>query len=281
MNDIMIVQDWEYLIKPRDWFHGKITTTTIQGVITHFVMKFSAAQRDILKNTCVSYYMDCKEIVVQQQLIHYVLQREVKQPNKQEMWFNINGRYIRFSIAEFCLVTGLRYDGVDGRPMLDEKSSAVKETYFSGLKVVTSEDVKRVFLSLADAPDLDVVKIGIIYLITSYLFATSYPKVVDQYIFSLVDDLDTLDMFPWGKYLFETTLSSLRRGLSKQTRHYRLTGFLVALQVWLYECIPALEGNVATRICKKYPRIMNWTAHKHPSVAMLEDNVFGEDNVST
>ncbi|XP_022892058.1 uncharacterized protein LOC111406933 [Olea europaea var. sylvestris] len=163
--------------------------------------------------------------------------------------------------------------------MLDEKPSSVKDTYFKDLKAVTSEDVKRVFISLDDAPDLDVVKIGIIYLITSYLFATSYPKVVDQYIFALVDDFATLETFPWGRYLFETTLLSLKKGLSKQTSHYRLTGFLVAFQVWLYECIPALEGNVATRIYKKYPRIINWTAHKHPSVSMLEDKVFGNENV--
>ncbi|XP_022865102.1 uncharacterized protein LOC111384983 [Olea europaea var. sylvestris] len=163
--------------------------------------------------------------------------------------------------------------------MLDEKSSLVKDTYFKDLKVITSEDVKRVFISLDDAPDLDVVKIGIIYLITSYLFATSYLKVVDQYIFALVDDFATLETFPWGRYLFETTLSSLRKGLSKQTSHYRLTSFLVAFQVWLYECIPALEGNVAIRICKKYPRIINWTVHKYPSAAMLEDKVFGSENV--
>lgn len=72
----------------------------------------------------------------------------------------------------------MRYDRVDGRPMFDEKPSTVKDTYFRDLEV-TNEGVERVFLSLDDAPNHDMVKIEIIYLITLYLFATSYSKVVD------------------------------------------------------------------------------------------------------
>lgn len=77
--------------------------------------------------------------------------------------------------------------------MLEAKPHPIKEKYFHELKIVTSHGVKRIFLSLDD-----VAKLGIIYLLT---------KVIDHYMFALTDDFETLNMFPWGKYLFELTLS--------------------------------------------------------------------------
>lgn len=96
------------------------------------------------------------------------------------------------------------------------------------------------------------------------------PEVVDHYMFALVDHFDTLEISLWEKYPFELTLSSLKEGLAKEVSHYRLTGFLIAFQMSLYECMLGLQGNITTGVCKKYLRIMNWSVHEHPSVALLE-----------
>lgn len=126
--------------------------------------------------------------------------------------------------------------------------SRIKETYFGHLKLVTNENVRDVFLDVSGVDDHDVVRLGILYLITSYLFSTSYKKVVEHYLFALVEDFDAMGMFPWGKDLFEMSMKSLKEGLGRRNPHYRLKGFLVAFQVWIYESIPSLNGPVTSKI---------------------------------
>lgn len=110
-----VMQEWNYIIPEDLWFPGKITINSTKNVLSNFTSKFNEHQRAILADTCFAFFMDCAEIVVQPQLIHYLLLREVKQPNPNEMWFKVANRYLRFSLCEFCLVTGLRYHGKDVR----------------------------------------------------------------------------------------------------------------------------------------------------------------------
>lgn len=65
--------------------------------------------------------------------------------------------------------------------------------------------MKSTFLSVCQMPDLDLVEalpdndiamMGILYFITAYLFHRDYKKVVDHYLFVLVEDFSTLNRFP-------------------------------------------------------------------------------------
>jgi hypothetical protein len=274
------MQYWKYIIPEDQWFPGKITTNIAKNVMSNFTSKFDEEQRTILANTCFSFFLECNEIVLQPQLIHYFLIREVKQPNPNEMWFKVANRFLRFSLCEFCLVTGLRYNGDDIRKEIDKIPSRIKGTYFGELKLVTNEDVRDVFLSVSDIDAHDVVRLGILYLITSYLFSTSYKKAVDNYLFALVEDFELLEMFPWGKELFEMSIKSLKEGLGRRNPHYRLKGFLVAFQVWIYESIPSLNGPVTNKMGNGFPRIVNWMSDKQPSAVKLDEDVFSHPDVS-
>lgn len=155
--------------------------------------------------------MECHEIIVQPQLIHYFLLKEVKQPNPYQAWFKVANRYVLFSLFEFCLVTGLRYIGKDVRKKkLENVLSRVKEIYFGDLKLVTHKYVRDVFLNVSDVDDRDVVRLGILYFITSYLFSTSYKEVFENYLFALVQDFDMMEMFPWVKNLFDMPIKSMK-----------------------------------------------------------------------
>lgn len=72
----------------------------------------------------------------------------MKQPNHNEMWFKVANRYVRFSLREFCLVTGLRCNSKDIRRRLENVPSRIEETYFGDLKLVTNDDVRDVFLNI-------------------------------------------------------------------------------------------------------------------------------------
>jgi hypothetical protein len=243
-----------------------------------------------MMGTCFAHFLECHEIVIQPQLIHYFLLRQVIQSNAEEMWFYVAGRYVRFSISEFCLVTGLRCDGDSDTQVFEDRPSQMKTKYFAQVDSITHEDVKSTFLSACQMPDLDLVEalpdndiamMGILYFITAYLFPRDYKKVVDHYLFVLVEDFSALNRFPWGKLLFDITLGALRDGLSRRTTHYRLRGMLLAFQVWIYETFPSLDGIVVTRISRMYPRIKNWTTQEQPSATKLEGtDCFTNPNVN-
>ncbi|CAA2963531.1 Hypothetical predicted protein [Olea europaea subsp. europaea] len=111
-----------------------------------------------MKGTCFAHFLDCHEIVVQPQLIHYFLLRQVQQPNTTELWFLVAERYVRFSISEFCIVTGLRCSGDSDTGIFESRQSQLKNKYFSQVDIVTHEDVKSTFISACQMLDLDLVE---------------------------------------------------------------------------------------------------------------------------
>lgn len=67
------------------------------------------------------------------------------------------------------------------------------------MNLVANEDIRDMFLGLTNEDDYDMVRIVILYLITSYLFSTSYKEVVENYLFDLVKDFHVIEMFIRGK----------------------------------------------------------------------------------
>lgn len=87
----------------------------------------------------------------------------MQQLNESELWFNIVGRFVRFLISEFCLVTGLRYIVDANTSRMEKTPSHLKNAYFPMLKNVTHEDVKKTFLDATDISDKDVSMLGVLY----------------------------------------------------------------------------------------------------------------------
>lgn len=64
--------------------------------------------------------------------------------------------------------------------------------YFSKLKVVTHENVREPFLAMSDIPNEDVSMLGALYFNISYLYSRDYKKVVEHFLFVLVEDFDVI-----------------------------------------------------------------------------------------
>ncbi|CAA3018025.1 Hypothetical predicted protein [Olea europaea subsp. europaea] len=135
---------------------------------------------------------------------------KVRQPNNEGMRFYVVGRYMRFSISEFSLVTGLRCHGQCDTQMYDSRTSKLKGKYFSQVDNVTHEDIKSTFISTCQMPNLDLVealpdddvaRIGALYFLTAYLFPRDYKKVVDNYLFALVEEFDAMTQILMGQII--------------------------------------------------------------------------------
>ncbi|KAL2467380.1 Ubiquitin-like protease domain-containing protein [Abeliophyllum distichum] len=271
-------QDWDYRIDRKSWPVGRIMVSPKIDVIGKLNAKLKESQKQLFKETCFGPFLDMKDIRLQHQLIHKMLLREVMQPNYNEMWFKIGEKHVRFSMEEFCIVTGLKCTGSSDISEHVLAPISLKTRYFSDLRAVYKKDVESVFLNLPNSTnDEDVVKLGILYLLSSYLFTTTYAKQVSDSTMRLVD-LDESDSFPWGKELFNTTFTYLKSALNTKADDegiitYRLCGFPIAFQVWIYETLP-LDGILCEKIRDSWPRIINWTTDKRIMSSQLEDNMF-------
>ncbi|KAL2551405.1 Sentrin-specific protease 1 [Forsythia ovata] len=157
--------------------------------------------------------------------------------------------------------------------------------YFRGLRSVSKVELRKVFLDLNDeVPVVDVVKLAILHLISSFLFTTSYKKCVDDVHMRLVDS-DDMANFAWGYDLFQITIRHMKLALNPENKNqdvgkkawsYRLYGFPISLQIWAYEIIPCLNGTICTKIGEgsARPRFLNWEADVTVSGSQLEKDLF-------
>ena len=55
-------------------------------------------------------------------------------------------------------------------------------------------------------PQEDMLKIALVYFFESTLLSSNPKKLVSQHYLSMVDDLDTFNIFPWGFIVYPATL---------------------------------------------------------------------------
>jgi hypothetical protein len=113
--------------------------------------------------------------------------------------------------------------------------------------------------------------------------------VVDDSIFYLVES-EELNSFPWGIEVFSMTLSSLKCAFNQRMKNifmekkfleYRLNGFLVAFQIWIYETVPTIaQKNYCTRHIPQRPRMLSWSCNQHVTSVGLRKSIFDLIKVS-
>ncbi|KAI9161277.1 hypothetical protein LWI28_015966 [Acer negundo] len=97
----------ELLVKGAEHFPGKINSTSSTAAIKCIKEKLTEAQLSLFRTTCFGKLLDMNDLKFSGQLVHHLLLRQIPSPDKSEMWFAIGGKRLRFSIQEFCLITGL------------------------------------------------------------------------------------------------------------------------------------------------------------------------------
>ncbi|KAK4357554.1 hypothetical protein RND71_023164 [Anisodus tanguticus] len=81
------------------------------NVIDDFKDNLSSIQLDMFRDTCFGHFLEMKKVVVQNQLIHYLLLREVYQENDDELWVELNGVKSAFWVGGVSIGNGLNCSG--------------------------------------------------------------------------------------------------------------------------------------------------------------------------
>ncbi|GMN47952.1 hypothetical protein TIFTF001_017126 [Ficus carica] len=158
------------------------------------------------------------------------------------LWFDVGEDLDRFSINEFCLITGMKCVGsthlalaVDNRLM---------RRYFLTLRGVSREHLKLQLSNAKFGNDNDDVKLGLLYMIFCIRFANAN-SATRAAICNTV----------------ENRLSSKRKPLKKSDKvHYSIAGFPHALLVCVYESIPTIAGKFTIKYVEAIMRMLSWTS---------------------
>ncbi|KAL5577967.1 hypothetical protein UlMin_019666 [Ulmus minor] len=198
-----------------------------------------------------------------------MLLKEVFHLNPNEMMFKVHETLLKFSISDFAIITGLNcaeypsFCNKDGIPKkLPFGSSWLCSKYFLGKSSIYRGDLYDFLDQNQVKDDTDTIKLVLIFIVDYILLSKKDNKLVDKYLWHMVDSLDMFGSFPWGRKSFFLTLDYLKKALKgKQTDsqqdviYYELFGFPTAFQIWIYECFISLPKNVISYRGPKISRI--------------------------
>ncbi|OIT19114.1 hypothetical protein A4A49_42335 [Nicotiana attenuata] len=244
-------------------------------VVSNLKTKLSATQLELFKSTCFGYLLNLPSIKLQTQLIYYLLTKEVEKEKANEMAFLVNGVKLRFGLAEFARVSGLKCTGdVQLCSEATQKNNPSVAKYFMNYPSVSKEHLVDYFLTKTFESDEDVIKIAVLFVVNSFLFSIKNTKLVDRKYLDLVDKGD-YNRYTWGIDVYEETVRSMSGILDKQRQYYWISGFPYAIQIWFYECFKYLHSSVASRCEITSPAILRWSVTQQLKFEELNDKLYG------
>lgn len=268
------LKTWDFYIPPNKHFHTRVSSHTNCDAVTLLKSKLDDRQLQIFRETPFGYFLDLPHVVVQNQLIHSLLLREVVPEREDELWFKVNGTKLHFGLSELGIITGLRCCGDADKGYESSGTNRLMDMYFSGLEKVPKQSLIDCFLQKRWRSDEDAVKIAVLYFIHTFLFSTANINTfITKADFCIVESGD-YETFPWGILVFRALMESMNNRLRVGLKMYRLGGLPLALQCWFYECCTDVDGKLAHRVDNKVPRILNWKIEKQPTLNELSGGLF-------
>ena len=289
-------REWKLLIEEKDYCEAKINIYSSFQVIDNIKKKLTPRQKELFAKTCFGQFLQLCSISFCPQLVHHILLRQlVCPPGENSMWFRIGGKEYEFGLKEFALITGLRCGEFCSLEVEDKLSNRIRDRYFDGHDIVVGKVLDSSFKTFKGDMDKDVVKLAQLYLLERFLLGKDSRRLTEKFSIGLVANAKDFNKFPWGRYLYEVLIESIKSLLKDRDKKiqkiptkdsnigsltYELHGFPYVLQFWAYECIPLVGKKFACRIDTKMPQMLNWVISKRPGFKMLANEVFNAHEVS-
>ncbi|GMN58271.1 hypothetical protein TIFTF001_027353 [Ficus carica] len=224
----------------------------------------------VVDQRCIKQFLRLSTLGWAGQLFHNIVMRLTDHSSMGDaLWFEVGEDLGRFSINEFCFITGMKCVGSTHLPLVE---SRLITRYFLTLRGVSREHLE---LQLSNAANLDndddAVKLSLLYLTFSIPLSNANSVKIDPKFFALVDNIAEFNDFPWGVLSWEATrtaicnsvenrVSSKRIPLKKNDKvHYSVAGFPHALLVWAYETLPTIALKFSSNYEHVIPRMLSWT----------------------
>ncbi|CAA0815608.1 Domain of unknown function (DUF1985 [Striga hermonthica] len=269
----MTYKEWELLIPhPRD-INVKIQNSNDnskdRSTISEIKKTLTKEQLEIFRRSAFGKFLDLPQCIIQNQLINYILLREVHHSRTDELWFNFGGKFLRFGIEEFAVVTGLKCAERSKKMNIPKISDGLHDKYFEGIDL-TRNHIRWQFQKKSWVSDEDAVKLAKLHLLANFLMGSQDALRIERCYVDMIDSAEC-DDYSWGTDVFEFTLYYLKKSIhTREQMHifekaegagylYRCYGLILALQTWFYKVCEPAQGVLSTNLrVHDIPRILKW-----------------------
>ncbi|KAG5596433.1 hypothetical protein H5410_037665 [Solanum commersonii] len=232
------------------WKHSDVvyiasrwSSYTNHSVIDQIKLFLSDKQLELFRNTCFGYFLDLPKASTQLQIIHCLINRELKHTPDDVFASEINNKKLFFGLREFGIVTGLNCVS-DGTPInVPDSKCSLLSSYFRKKSLL-----QRV------------------------IYDNEYQ--ISNTIFYLVES-GQFNSYPWGLDVYKKLSDPVKHELKSTHKYYRLGGLPLALQIWIFECCSKVDEDIAIRVADSIPRTLNWkTIAESPWQKYIEKCLF-------
>ncbi|KAH0779057.1 hypothetical protein KY290_005484 [Solanum tuberosum] len=257
------------------YISSRWSSYTNHSVIDQIKLFLSDKQLELFRNTCFGYFLDLPKASTQLQVIHCLINRELKHTPDDVFAIEINNKKLFFGLREFGIVTGLNCVSDGTLITVPDSKCSLLSSYFPEKITVAKSHLRALFLAKKFLDDDSAVSLAILFFINDFLFSYEDNEYqISNRDFYLVES-GQFNSYPWGLDVYKKLSDSVRHELKSTHKYYRLGGLPLALQIWIFECCSKVDEDIAIRVANSIPRILNWkTIAESPWQKYIEKCLF-------
>ncbi|XP_075504142.1 uncharacterized protein LOC142541498 [Primulina tabacum] len=211
------------------------------------------------------------------------MSNQIVDSSSDDLWMVVRKRPLRFSLLEYCLITGLDC-ALEPEDLPDR--GVFGTTHFPGKSDIVLSDLEgKIIVKHQNETGVDVekIKMASLYFFCAVFGESTRKKTtkIDPKYLRLVDDLDRFNHYPWGRVAYRDAVRCLKKDLSGRYNNlteaqgwkevegsFLVGGFVLPLQILAYECYPSVAQKIARRRDVDglmLPRMFQWVTNTWPS----------------
>ncbi|KAL6560585.1 hypothetical protein OROGR_004144 [Orobanche gracilis] len=271
-EEILII--WSFKRKNLPAEHHKVMVTgykTTIGDIRMCISSFGKQCEREMKKSAFQYYMKLPDTMTRSgKTLHFMISRQVTpKPDLDQMalWFNVQGRVLRFSRVGFALITGLKFGPAQINPyMLSEKVSgdSVYARLLEG-KPISPTDLRTKFVNkqfkikvVVKGTESEYLKLAKVLMASMFVVGLDTNKTkIPTWMWVLIEDDDAWEQFPWGSLSYQFLIGQINAVKKNVSGPYHLKGNTIAFLI--YEVIPSYGLKIGGRVeQERRPRMLRY-----------------------
>ncbi|XP_073308408.1 uncharacterized protein [Primulina huaijiensis] len=166
-----------------------------------------------------------KDFNISSQIMWYLMSNQIVDTGSDEFWMVVRKRPVRFSLLEYCLITGL---DCATEPVDVPEGGVFGSKHFAGKSEIVLSDLEaKMNLQVQNEIGVDVEKLKMSSLyFCCFVFGEGTRKKtnkIDPKYLRLIDDLDRFNSYPWGRAAFLDAVRCLKKDLLRRYNYLTKT----------------------------------------------------------
>ena len=174
----------------------------IEDVMNRIKEKLTDAHNEMFSKTCFGPFLNFTKFTPSPQILHNLLCKiaNVLGGMEEEMYFEICGKLLSYSLYHFAMITRLKCEGnANYRYAVTTERSEFAKAYFKQPAKFKRKTLESWFPEARMNYNEDAMKLTLMYLVASFILNNNSTVSLPEFFVNLVDNLENFNNFSWGK----------------------------------------------------------------------------------